>query len=67
MSSDHRLVNFNTSLLRTKTTNSTQGVQALTVKGSRTVAMVGKAEEFLGGEASLEKFRAQSLPSAGAP
>ena len=67
VSSDHRLVNFNTSLLRTKTTNSTQGVQALTVKGSRTVAMVGKAEEFLGGEASLEKFRAQSLPSAGAP
>ena len=67
VSSDHRLVNFNTSLLRTKTTNSTQGVQALTAKGSRTVAMVGKAEEFLGGEASLEKFRAQSLPSAGAP
>ena len=42
VSSDYRLVNFNTSLLKTKTTNSTQGVQALTIKGSRTVTMVGR-------------------------
>ena len=67
VSSDYRLVNFNTSLLKTKTTNSTQGVQAFTVKGSRTVTMVGTAEEFLGEKAPLDKFRAASLPSSGAP
>ena len=67
VSSDYRLVNFNTSLLKTKTTNSTQGVQALTIKGSRTVTMVGTAEEFIGGKAQVEKFRAEKLPSAGAP
>ena len=67
VSSDNRLVNFNTSLLKTKTTNSTQGVQAFTVKGSRTVTMVGTAEEFLGEKAPLDKFRAASLPSSGAP
>ena len=67
VSSDYRLVNFNTSLLKTKTTNSTQGVQALTIKGSRTVTMVGKAEEFIGSKAQVEKFRAEKLPSAGAP
>ncbi len=61
-------MNFNTSLLKTKTTNSTQGVQALTIKGSRTVTMVlGTAEEFIGGKAQVEKFRAEKLPSAGAP
>ena len=67
VSSDYRLVNFNTSLLKTKTTNSTQGVQAFTVKGTRTVTMVGTAEEFLGEKAPLDKFRAASLPSSGAP
>ena len=67
VSSDFRLVNFNTSLLKTKTTNSTQGVQELTIKGSRTVTMVGTAEEFIGGKAQVEKFRAEKLPSAGAP
>ncbi len=67
VSSDYRLVNFNTSLLRTKTTNNTQGVQALTPKGGRTVTMVGKAEEFVGGKAQIEKFRAERLPSSGAP
>ncbi len=67
VSSDYRLVNFNTSLLKTKTTTSTQGVQALTAKGGRTVVSVGTAEDFLGGKATVEKFRAASLPSAGAP
>lgn len=67
VSSDHRLVNFNTALLRTKTTTNTQGVQAFTIKGDRTVTMVGKAEEFIGGEAQAEKFRAEKLPSSGAP
>ena len=66
VSSDYRLVNFNTSLLKTKTTNSTQGVQALTAKGSRMVTAVGRAEDFLGAEAALGKFRAASLPSSGA-
>lgn len=67
VSSDQRLVNFNTQLLKTKTTNSTQGVQAFTAKSGRIVTMVGTAEEFLGGKANPEKFRATSLPSSGAP
>ena len=67
VSSDNRLVNFSTALLKTKTTNSTQGVRVLTAKEGRTVAMVGTAEEFLGAEASLDKFRAATLPSSGAP
>ena len=67
VSSDYRLMNFNTSLLRTKTTNNTQGVRAFVAKEGRTVTMVGKAEEFLGGEASLDKFQVASLPSSGVP
>ena len=67
VSSDQRLINFNTSLLKTKTTNGTQGVQAFTAKNGRIVTMVGTAEEFLGGTASVEKFRAASLPSSGSP
>ena len=67
VSSDRRLMNFNTELLKTKTTNSTQGVQAFTAKKGRVVTSVGTAEEFLGGEAPAEKFCATSLPSAGAP
>ena len=31
------------------------------------MTMVGTAEEFLGGTASVEKFRAASLPSSGSP
>ena len=67
VSSDQRLINFNTSLLKTKATNSTQGVLAFTAKNGRIVTMVGTAEEFLGGTASVEKFRAASLPSSGSP
>ena len=67
VSSDQRLINFNTSLLKTKTTNSTQGVLAFTAKNGRIVTMVGTAEEFLGGTASVEKFHAASLPSSGSP
>ena len=67
VSSDQRLINFNTSLLKTKTTNSTQGVLAFTAKNGRVVTMVGTAEEFLGGTASVDKFRAASLPSSGSP
>ena len=66
VSSDQRLVNFNTSLLKTKTTNSTQGVVAFTAKKGRSVTMVGTVGEFLGGTADVEKFRAASLPSSGA-
>ena len=35
VSSDYRLMNFNTSLLKTKTTTNTQGVQAFTARGPR--------------------------------
>ncbi len=66
-SNDHRLMNFNTSLLKTKTTTSTQGVQAFTAKKNRLVSGVGVVEDFVGEGVSIEKFRAQSLPSAGAP
>ena len=66
VSSDYRLMNFNTSLLKTKTTTNTQGVQALTAKKGRSVTTVGTTEEILGAGVSAEKFTAQSLPSAGA-
>lgn len=64
---DQRLLNFNTSLLKTKTTNNTQGIQVLTAKKGRLVREVGQVEDFVGVEAELEKFRAAKLPSAGAP
>ena len=65
VSSDYRLMNFNTSLLKTKTTTNTQGVQPYGQEGPlghhrRTT------EEILGAGVSAEKFTAQSLPSAGA-
>ena len=66
VSSDQRMVNFNTSLLKTKTSTSTQGVVALTAKPGRIVTMVGQAEEFIGKDAAPEKFRAEKLPSSGA-
>ena len=65
VSSDYRLMNFNTSLLKTKTTTNTQGVQAFTAKKGRSVTTVGTTEEILGAGVSAEKFTAQSLPSAG--
>ena len=65
--SDNRVFAFNTELLRTKTTNNTQGVQALTVKGTRHVIAVGALEEFVGTEANLDRFRVTSLPSPGYP
>ena len=66
-SNDNRLMNFNTSLLKTKTTTSTQGVQALTAKKNRLVTSVGTTDDYLGAGASTEKFCAQGLPSSGAP
>ena len=66
VSSDYRLMNFNTSLLKTKTTTNTQGVQAFTAKKGRSVTTVGTTEEILGAGVSAEKFTAQNLPSAGA-
>ncbi len=66
-SSDNRVVMFDTALLRTKTTNNTQGVQAFTIKGARHVIAVGSLEEFVGVAADPERFRAASLPSTGYP
>ena len=40
-------MNFNTSLLKTKTTTNTQGVQAFTAKKGRSVTTVGTTEEIL--------------------
>ncbi len=67
VSSDQRMMNFNTALLKTKTSTSTQGVVAFTTKAGRIVTMVGSAEEFIGSDASPAKFRAEKLPSSGAP
>ena len=47
VSSDYRLMNFNTSLLKTKTTTNTQGVQAFTAKKGRSVTTVGTTEDIL--------------------
>ena len=66
VSSDYRLMNFNTALLKTKTTTNTQGVQAFTAKKGRAITTVSTAEEVLGAGVSAEKFPAQSLPCAGA-
>ena len=65
--SDNRVLCFNTELLRIKTTNNTQGVQAMTVKGTRHVLAVGQVEEFIGANVDANRFRAASLPSPGAP
>ena len=43
------------------------GRSSFTAKNGRIVTMVGTAEEFLGGTASVEKFHAASLPSSGSP
>ena len=59
-------MSFNTSLLKTKTTTKTQGIQAFTAKKSRSVTTVGTTEDILGAGVSAEKFTVQSLPSASA-
>ena len=59
-------MSFNTSLLETKTTTNTQGIQAFTAKKSRSVTTVGTTEDILGAGVSAEKFTVQSLPSASA-
>ncbi len=66
VTSDYRLMNFNTSLLKTKTTTSTQGVQAFTAKKGRAITTVSTVEEVLGAGVSAEKFTALNLPCAGA-
>ena len=66
LTSDGRMVVFNTSMLLTKTTNNTQGVMALTKKGSRHTKAVGQASDFIGSKVDPENFRVFSLPSSGA-
>ena len=53
VSSDYRLMNFNTSLLKTKTTTNTQGVQAFTAKKGRSVTT---------GPRSLQRSRNNRTP-----
>jgi DNA gyrase subunit A len=65
LTSDGRMVVFNTSMLLTKTTNNTQGVMALTKKGSRHTKAVGQASDFIGSKVDPENFRVFSLPSSG--
>ena len=63
--SDNRVFAFNTALLRVKTTNNTQGVQALSVKGTRHVVAVGTLLDFVGASTDYDHFRAASLPCPG--
>ncbi|MDO4182197.1 MAG: DNA gyrase subunit A [Coriobacteriia bacterium] len=63
--SDGNLVVFNTSILLTKTTNSTQGVRGMTPKKGRTLTGAGPAATFLEQGTNPEKFRTHTLPSAG--
>lgn len=65
VSNDNRLINFNTELLKTKTTTSTQGIQVFTTRGGRIVTAVGAIDQFLSGKAKPEKFRIEKFPSAG--
>ena len=64
-SNDNRLITFNTSLVKTKTTNNTQGLVAFTCKKGREVVATGPVEEFLTEDADPERFRVTKLPSAG--
>lgn len=65
-SSDGRLMVFNTSLLAPKTSKSTQGVACLNVKKGRTLASAGDVSDYLSKQGSISRYRARSLPSAGA-
>ena len=67
VSSDNRMLVFNTSVLMTKTTNNTQGVQAFTMKGERRVVAVGAAADFLGTSADASRYFTPKLPWGGAP
>ena len=67
LTSDNRAFSFNTELLRIKTTNNTQGVQALNLKGACHVIAVGAIEDFVGTASDHKRFMVQSLPSSGFP
>ena len=67
LTSDNRAFSFNTELLRIKTTNNTQGVQALNLKGARHLIAVGAIEDFVGTASDHKRFIVQSLPSSGFP
>ena len=64
---DSRLLVFDTSLVKTKTTTNTQGLVAFTCKNVRSVFAVGKPEDFLSPKAKVDRFRVASLPSTGTP
>ena len=64
---DSRLLVFDTSLVKTKTTTNTQGLVAFTCKNVRSVFAVGKSEDFLSPKAKVDRFRVASLPSTGTP
>lgn len=65
LTSDNRLLEFNTALLRVKTTTNTQGVQVLTAKAGRRVVDTGAAADFLRVAARTETYHADRVPSAG--
>ncbi len=67
LTNDNRLLEFNTELLRTKTTTNTQGVQVLTAKAGRCVREVGSVAQFLRVAARSETYHADRVPAAGTP
>ena len=67
LSSDNRLLEFNTQLLKTKTTTNTQGVQVLLPKAGRHVLEVGNAQDFLRVAARKENYHVERIPAAGSP
>lgn len=66
LSSDGRLMVFNTSFIQIKSTKSAQGVCCMTLKKGRTLAGAGLPEAFITRSESLPRYRARSVPSAGA-
>ncbi|MDO5444850.1 MAG: DNA topoisomerase (ATP-hydrolyzing) subunit A [Eubacteriales bacterium] len=63
---DGRLIVFNTSLLQIKTTKATQGVNVVKPKKGRVLVGGGEITEFVVAEADSSRYRARTIPSAGA-
>ncbi|MCL2045828.1 MAG: DNA topoisomerase (ATP-hydrolyzing) subunit A [Oscillospiraceae bacterium] len=62
-STDGRAIIFNTSLLTPKTTRSTQGVQLLSIRGTRRLDYAIAVEETL--ISNLSRYRVRKIPVAG--
>ena len=66
LSSDERLIVFNSSLLQTKSAKNTQGVACMTMKKGRTLISAGLPENYLVNQENLSRYRVRAIPAAGA-